>query len=129
MKHPATIANELIRVGYFDALPTDLAPDPNEGIYWRINGVGNIEAVTRTGGVETATNTGIAPANTYKHFEIEIIFSAVTFTIDDVVVATHSTNIPGGNMLLANFAGEAAAIAGITDVLDIDSIKLRGVRL
>lgn len=51
-------------------------------------------AVTKAGGVPTATDTGIAPVVGSKKFHFEASTGEVKFYIDDVLKATHTTNIP-----------------------------------
>ena len=62
---------------------------------------GNWVCVTDSGGVETVTNTAVAPSATQSKFRIEInaALSNVKFYINDTIVATHTTNlIMGGYM-------------------------------
>lgn len=75
------------------------ATDPNDGIYFKyshgING-GKYFAVTRAASTSTETDTGVAADNQYHVFEIRFNtdLSTVTFFIDGVQVASHTTNIP-----------------------------------
>ena len=57
---------------------------------------GNWFAVTRTANLETATDTTIAQATTYKTFKtvMNAAGTSVEFFIDGVSRATHTTNIP-----------------------------------
>lgn len=84
------------RIGMFDVLTAE----PTHGAYFRythsVNG-GRWQAVCRASNVETAVDTGVAAA-TGGNGTFEIRFSAdgntVTFFIDDVLVATITTNLP-----------------------------------
>jgi hypothetical protein len=82
-----------IRIGL---LNTNAAGEASDAIMFRASGTGNWTAVTRAGGTETATNCGVAQTTTFKTFEILInpAFNQVTFIIDGVTCATHTTNIP-----------------------------------
>jgi len=80
------------RIGF---LNTNAAGEASDAIMFRASGTGNWTAVTRAGGTETATDCGVAQATTFKTFEILInpAFNQVTFIIDGVTCATHTTNI------------------------------------
>lgn len=78
--------------------------NPNDGIYFRyadnVNS-GKWEAVCRFGATETAVDTGIT-ADTSWHtfaFVVNATGTSVGFYIDDVLVATITTNIPVGTDL------------------------------
>jgi hypothetical protein len=83
--------------------------NPDNGIFFRythsVNG-GEFEAVCRASAVETATDTNVAAAVTYKVFEISInqAGDSVTFYIDGVLVATITTNIPASSAYLSMYA-------------------------
>lgn len=82
------------------------AGDMTDGCYFRYNdnvNSGRWEAVTAAAGVRTATNTGITAVTTFSIFEVRInsAGTSVEFYIDDVLVATNTTNIPTG----ANYFG------------------------
>jgi hypothetical protein len=81
-----------IRIGL---LNTNAAGEASDAIMFRASGTGNWTAVTRAGGTETATNCGVTQTTTFKTFEILINpgFNQVTFIIDGVTCATHTTNI------------------------------------
>lgn len=73
----------------------------NFGAYFRYNdsvNAGRWQAVTRQGGVETATDTGVAADLLFSIFEIRVNSDAtsVGFYINGTLVATHATNIPNG---------------------------------
>lgn len=70
--------------------------DPASGIYFRAVGTGNWYAVTRAINIETSTNCGIAQSTSYKQFKItsNSTGTSISFYIDGVLVATHTTNIP-----------------------------------
>jgi multidrug transporter EmrE-like cation transporter len=72
----------------------------NDGVFFRYThsvNSGNWICVTRRSGVETVTNTVIAPTTlSYTKFQILInsAGTSVQFLINNVLVATHVDNIP-----------------------------------
>lgn len=78
-----------------------LAGDPTDGAFFRythsVNG-GEWQAVTRSNGTETATDTNVAADTGYHRFEIEMNAAGTScvFKIDGTTVATNTTNIPTG---------------------------------
>lgn len=78
-----------------------------DGAYFRFLGDGvntNYSCVTSAGGVRTTTVTTVPVViNTEHIFEVQIneAGTQVVFFIDGVVVATHTTNIPGAGQLFA----------------------------
>jgi len=95
---------------YLGFIGTTAAGDQNAGAYFRythsVNG-GRWEAVTAAGGgspTRTAVDTGIDANVLYNIFEVEIAedASSATFYINDVLVATITTNIPATSTA-ANF--------------------------
>jgi hypothetical protein len=91
--------NFTLRMGFVDSLTADSV----DGAYFRYNHAvnsGKWQAVTRSNNVETAADTGVTVvANTVDRFEIRVnaAGTSVDFLIDDVVVATITTNIPVGS--------------------------------
>ncbi|TSD02974.1 MAG: hypothetical protein Athens071416_365 [Parcubacteria group bacterium Athens0714_16] len=77
-----------------------LIGDVNNGAYFRSSGSGNWYAITRSGAIETATDTGVAQASSFKQFKIVINsnYTSIAFYIDNVLKATHTTNLPSGNL-------------------------------
>ncbi len=87
-----------IRLGILDAI----FADPTDGCFFRythsVNG-GKWECVTRSNNTETAVDSGnTVPANTFQRFNITVnaAGTSVLFEINDVTVATITTNIPTG---------------------------------
>ncbi len=127
VKEPNTDA-ELDRViGFVDGRNS---LTPTEGVYFRSNGTANWFAVTRSGGVETATDTAQALTNVYKRFEIQWRSNAsVTFLIGDVVVANHITNIPNDQNEFAVVDIFDSGVAPVSQAyMDIDLFRARGTR-
>jgi len=106
-----------------------LHPHPY-GIFFRADGAANWFAVTRAGGVETATDTGQALDNAWRTFEIRQTGSIlVSFLIDGVVVATHQTNIPAADLMLrAGIMDSGAGTAAVNNYLDVDYARVQGDR-
>jgi hypothetical protein len=72
--------------------------EPKYGIYFRIKNSAVLECVTRSNNVETVTTTSVSLLqNIWKklafNYTLNLGTESVIFAIDDVVVATHTTNI------------------------------------
>lgn len=93
-----TLTTSVCRIGLFDTAYTRTAAtgNPTSAIFFRSTNGGNWFAVTRTGGVETASDTTIANvADTFREFFIKMTTpTTVEFYIDNVLRATHTINIP-----------------------------------
>lgn len=77
------------------------ASEPTDGIYFRYTDGAtgaHFRAVTRSGGVETDTDTGVVADTNNHKFEITVnaAGTSVIFKIDGSTVATVTTNIPTG---------------------------------
>jgi len=75
--------------------------ESSNAIYFRLVNSQTIEFVTKSGGVEAATNTGVSFSNgTFQAMEILINAAGteVVAKIDGAIVATHDTNIPIARM-------------------------------
>lgn len=78
--------------------------DQTDGAYFTCERIGvstnEWDVVTANSGVRTTTPTGVPVTTTYSVFEIRVneAGTSVEFYIDDVLVATHSTNIPTVNI-------------------------------
>lgn len=73
--------------------------DMTNGIYFRYNdnvNSGKWECVTAAAGVRTATDSGVTAVVNYQIFEARLneAGTSAEFYIDDVLVATNTTNIP-----------------------------------
>lgn len=124
VKEPGSDADLDRTIGLTDQ---SLTLTPNNGAFFRVTGAGNWFAVCRAASVETAVDTGQALTNTYKRFEVRSAGTdVVSFTIDDVVVATIQTNIPTNIIAvqLGTFDDGVGAPAS-ADYLDFDRLRLR----
>lgn len=76
--------------------------DSVDGVYFRYThsvNSGQWQCVSRSNSVETVTNTSIAPSTSAfqtMFIDINAAGTEALFYIDDVLVATHTTNIPTG---------------------------------
>ena len=79
---------------FVGAVETLLSSTP-DGWYFKLDTASsaNWKAVTRSGGSETSTDTGVANGGTVRRFTIYATSSKVRFYIDGVLKATHTTNI------------------------------------
>ncbi len=126
-KQPNTDA-ELDRVlGFLDSA---ISLTPTNGVFFRANGTANWFAVCRSGGVETAVDTGQALDDVMRKFETrQNGQNVVTFLIDDAVVATIQTNISAAELMLRlAIFDSGAGTAGANDYMDVDRFKLTGPR-
>lgn len=86
------------RVGFLDSH----TGESTDGCFFRYTdgtNAGKWQAVARSNGTETATDTGVTPvADTFQRFEIVVNAggTSVDFNIDGVTKATITTNIPTG---------------------------------
>ncbi|MEK7169520.1 MAG: hypothetical protein AAB700_01620, partial [Patescibacteria group bacterium] len=89
-----TDPNTTRRIGL--ASVNDKVNDTPRAIYFRATGAGNWFAVTREASIETATDTGIAQLTSFQIFKIvtNSAGTSVGFYINNVLKATHTTNIP-----------------------------------
>jgi len=106
------------RIGLIDSV----SAEPTDGCYFRYThsvNTGKWEAVTRSNGTETATDTGITVvADAWKRFEVDVnaAGTSVVFKIDGSTVATNTTNIPTGAGRYASYGVSAIKSAGTTSM-------------
>lgn len=94
----STVGEEfMLEVGVQDGNATTVITD---GIYFRYNRVStgvNWFAISESGGTETATDTTIVAAEDTV-YDLQVVVNSdatsIGYYIDDVLVATHTTNIP-----------------------------------
>lgn len=71
------------------------AGNPTNGIFLRYINAGNIFCVARKAGVETATDSGVAPTlGAFQVWTITITSASVVFAVGGVTKVTTATNIP-----------------------------------
>lgn len=85
-------ANTQVRIG----TSVDwLTNPPTSGVYFeKLAADTNWFCVTRSGGVETRTDTGTAVNTSFNTFFLNRNSSGVTFWLNGVLECTHSTNVP-----------------------------------
>jgi hypothetical protein len=111
------------RCGWGDSITAE----SSNGIYFRVQNGQAIDFVTRTGGTETLTSTGVSFAtNTFRALEILINAAGtqVVAKIDGNTVATHTTNIPTARVFFFAHINRTAAI-GTAVVANIDFVYSR----
>lgn len=84
-------ANTTVRIG---ALNSPSISPPANGIFFeKLDADTNWFCVTRSGGVQTRTNSGIAVNTSFNNFSYTRNSSGVLFSINNTVVCTNTTNI------------------------------------
>lgn len=112
-------ANVSAKIG---AQVSAFAITPGAGIYFEKLGTDtNWFCVTRSGGVETRTNSGVAADTLFNTFSYTVATSSVVFKINDIVVASHSSNMP------SSFVDPTVAVQNLSaasKTFDIDYFEL-----
>ena len=92
----AADSSQIIHIGTADNVA--LLGDVNNGAYFRFTNSGNWYAITRSSGVETSTDTGVANSTSWRKLTISTAsdYGNIKFYIDGVLKATHTTNLPRG---------------------------------
>ena len=111
------------RCGWGDSVTSESA----NGIYFRVQNGQTIEFVTRSANVETATSTGISfSLNTFKSLEILINSDGteIIAKIDNVIVATHTTNITLARLFFFAHINRTTA-TGTAVIANIDFVYSR----
>ncbi len=102
-------ANTTIRIG--ESNGCTVSPVSSGAYFERLDGETNWFAVTRNAGVQTRTDTGVAAGTDFAYFSyINNVGTSYSFFINDVLVATHTTNIfPGFTSPCAQITNSTAA--------------------
>lgn len=105
-------ANTTVRIGVQASV---VGNPPNDGIYLeKLDADTNWFCVTRSGGVQTRTDSTIAVNTSFNTFSHSRNASSVIFSINNTAVCTHTTNIPtvvlGPNLQIVNSAAAAKTI-------------------
>tara|TARA_S200002703_G_scaffold160089_1_gene176886 strand:+ start:8854 stop:11187 length:2334 start_codon:yes stop_codon:yes gene_type:complete len=103
--------------------------------YDRATDGANWQCITRSSSTETKTDTGVAvTASTtganpqVLEFTVNEAASSVTFTIDGVDAATHTTNIPNNDRMGYGVEMEATAYTSVEPVIGVDWIRFECTR-
>lgn len=112
-------ANTRVQIGTSNSAFT---PISTNGIYFEKNDADtNWFCVTRSGGVQTRTDSGIAVSTSFATFFYSSTPSSVRFSINNTQVCTHTTNLPTTaatpNVIITNSAAAAKT-------LDIDYFQM-----
>ena len=112
-------ASELYWAGMMEAstFGTNSSTEPNDFIGFRYDGA--LKAVTRDDGVETTTTlTGLVTGAFTLLKAVVSGGATVTFSVDNVVVATHTTNLPDATATLtAGFKHQGDGGGGLVDFI------------
>ncbi len=83
----------------------------------------NWTCMTQDGGVRTLTNTTVDSRNTVKKMECRSLANGdIEFFIDDVLVATHSTNVPVGSNIV--FRCGNLALSNDVEITDLFGVVI-----
>ena len=96
-----------------------------DGIFFRYThteNAGNWSCVTRTGGIETSSNSGVPPVpGTYQALRIVVNDgSSVQFYINGSLVATNNTNLPTATAYFGLLSGIFKAVGTAVRILNLD---------
>jgi hypothetical protein len=112
-------ANTTVRIGSANAFS---ANPPADGIFFeKLDADTNWFCVTRSGGVQTRTDSGIAVSTNFANFFYNRNSSGVTFTIGSTIACTHTTNITTAQVAPGLHIINSAAAA---KTIDIDYFRL-----
>lgn len=125
-----------IQIGFFDVFGANQTDAvcfvyDNGGIASGSTATNNWQCLTSSNGVRTWTTTSIPVTTAYRNLKIEINSSGtqVLFFIDEVLVATHTTNIPIGTSRSVQFGTSMVKATGTaslqTIVLDYVGLKMK----
>lgn len=110
------------RLGFIDSSGAGECVDALMFRYSDAGSTPNWFAVARNNNVETSVNTGVAATTNFSRFNIKLneAGTSATFFIDDILVATITTNIPSGAGRWVGVGMKIEKSAG-TSVRDIQS--------
>lgn len=113
------VSNSEFEAGFADAPITDT----NSILIYQLAGA--VHAYTSEAGVATDTNTGVTMvANTYQVWTaIQETLGTVNFYVDDVLEASHATNVPDSEVLNVFFAGQVTTAVPRTFSMDYFSYE------
>jgi len=106
--------NTTIRIG---AITPASASPPTDGIYFeKLDADTNWFCVTRVGGVQTRTDTGVAVTTNFTRYSYTRNSTGVIFILGTENVCTHTTNVPGSVMTPSTFIITSAAASKTVDI-------------
>jgi len=122
----SSIDYQKLRIGWWDSYARD---PPDNGTYFEYVSDTDTtwQAVTRKGGSETKTDTGVnVSADTWYKFKILRDAEGVKFYIDDALEATHTTNISTAAMYIGAILWPTSSDYRYF-YLDLFYVKLKGL--
>jgi len=112
-------ANTTLRIGSFSSF---LANPPSDGVYFeKLDADTNWFFVTRAGGVQTRTNTGVAVVADWTELTVQRNSTSAWGSINKSVVATHTTNLSLNGHAVTQIINSVAA----SKTLDHDYCEIR----
>lgn len=113
-------ANTEVRIGSMASINTN---PPADGIFFeKLAADTNWFCVTRAGGVQTRTDSGIAVTTSFDKFFYGRDSSGVTFILNATSVCNHTTNIPTTFVVPGLHINNTAAVS---KTIDIDYLEIR----
>jgi len=112
-------ANTTVRIG--DANAFSVSPPGSGNYFEKLDADTNWFCVTRSGGVETRTDTGVAVSTNFVTMTTNRNSTGVQFILDYVLVCTHTTNISTG---LSNPGLHIVNSAAAAKTIDVDYFEL-----
>ena len=117
-------ANTTIRIG---SMSSFLSNPPSDGVYFeKLDGDTNWFFVTRSGGSQTRTDTGVAVSTNWVTLTFEKFAASAYGYINATLVATNTTNLTNNGHAVMQMINSAAAAKSVD--LDYCSIKLNITR-
>lgn len=117
-------ANTTVRIGAVNLIS---ANPPANGIYFeKLDADTNWFCVTRSGGVQTRTDSGVAIDTNFNNFTMTRNSSGALFSLNNTTVCTHTTNITATFLNPAVVITNSAAAAKTIDI-DYFQIILTGI--
>jgi hypothetical protein len=113
-----------LMVGYQDTDGTGL---PGDAVWFRSDNGGNWSCETRRSNASTVTATSVtAGVGEWRTFAFRVTTTLAEFWIDGVLVATHTTNIPGGSGVFTGLMIRAQKTAAhtVNGSIDVDTMRL-----
>ena len=103
---------------------------PSEGIFFRQEGAANWFGVTRSGGVETTIDMGVAATDVIKRLRFNCVGSdSVAFYLDDVLQGVSIANIPTtGDLDLRIGILDDGTTPAAAQYMEVDGVTVEGDR-
>ena len=90
-------SNTTVRIG--ESSVCTVSPISTNGVYFeKLDSDTTWFGVTKSGGTETRTDTGVSVSTSWTYFSMNVTSTSVEFFINNVLVATNTTTIPTGSV-------------------------------